>query len=140
MLNFYLMDLQKLVPYVIRSLLHNEVPRLSSGRRRTDFVYIDDVVEGFLSAVVRPDIEGEIIEIGSGALISIRDLVTKIQDLIRATVSPACGTLAGRPLGREYVADIAHSRAALGWIPQVALDEGLVRTVQWYEQYFLKMR
>ena len=55
---------KKLLPYVINNLLEGNAPKLSSGRRQIDWIYIDDVVEGLLSIAITPGIEGETIDIG----------------------------------------------------------------------------
>src|SRR5271165_2707533 len=66
-------DLQKLVPFVIRELLRGEAPKLSSGRRRADWIYVDDVVEGLLRAAITPGIEGCAFDLGTGGLTSVRE-------------------------------------------------------------------
>jgi dTDP-D-glucose 4,6-dehydratase len=47
-------DLQKLVPYVILSLLRGEVSKLSSGNRLTDWIFVEDVIEGLLRVAAVP--------------------------------------------------------------------------------------
>ena len=61
----------KLIPSVTLSLLRGEVPKLSSGRRSADWVYIGDVIEGLLTAAIGPEIDGKTIDLGSGSLVSI---------------------------------------------------------------------
>lgn len=56
----------KLIPSVTLALLRGERPKLSSGKRCADWVYISDVVEGFVTAATAPGIEGETIDLGSG--------------------------------------------------------------------------
>ena len=56
----------KLIPSVTLSLLRGERPKLSSGKARADWVYIADVIEGFVAAATAPGIEGETIDLGSG--------------------------------------------------------------------------
>ena len=51
-------DLQKLVPFITLALLGGEVPKLSSGRRMADWIYVDDVVEGLVRAATAHGIEG----------------------------------------------------------------------------------
>ena len=52
------LDLRKLVPYVTVSLLRGEAPRLTSGARAVDWIYVDDVVDAFLRAAVAPGAGG----------------------------------------------------------------------------------
>ena len=58
-------DISKLVPYVTLSLLRGETPKVTSGARLVDWIYVRDVVEGFIALVTTPGIEG----IHSGAWI-----------------------------------------------------------------------
>ena len=59
-------DQTKLIPSVILSALRGESPQLASGRWEADWVYVDDVIEGFLTAAHAPDIDGRTIDLGSG--------------------------------------------------------------------------
>ena len=52
-------DLRKLVPYVTLSLLKGQTPELSSGVRKVDWIYVDDVVAGYLAAATAKGVEGE---------------------------------------------------------------------------------
>jgi UDP-glucose 4-epimerase len=58
-------DLTKLVPYVALSLLRGESPRLSRGRRRVDWIYVDDVVDGMLAAAQSDLVPGVTIDLGT---------------------------------------------------------------------------
>lgn len=127
-------DQRKLIPYVIGSLLHEQIPRLSSGHWQADWVYVDDVIDGFMMAGYRPGIEGATIELGSGVLVSVRDLVEQIRELLGSSVRPSYGALTDRPLEQVHVADIASAYAKLGWRPKTSLTDGLKQTVTWCEQ------
>lgn len=126
----------KLIPYTILSLLRNEPPRLSSGRRPLDWVYVDDVVEGLLLAAGTPDLKADV-EIGSGTLTPIRDIVARLVGLVAPSVQPIFDALPDRPRETERAADLAVTRTRLGWSPATSLDEGLARTVSWYRRQYL---
>ena len=125
-------DGTKLVPYVITSLLRGEGPRLSSGRREVDWVYVDDVVAAFVAAAEADKAPGSTVDVGSGELVSIRSLVDRIVALVGGDVRPAFGALADRPGERPRAADVAGSREAIGWQPSTPLDAGLARTLEWF--------
>jgi len=128
-------DEAKLVPYVTRSLLAGEAPRLSSGARAVDWVYVDDVVTAFLAAgerAVDDGVAGRPIDVGSGELTTIRSLVERIAGLIGGAAAPQFGALPDRPLEREPRADHGPAHDLLGWVPATPLDEGLARTVAWF--------
>jgi nucleoside-diphosphate-sugar epimerase len=124
----------KLIHYVIRSLLQREAPKLSSGQRQVDWIYIDDVVDGLLAAAHVPAVEGCTIDVGSGNLVSIRSIVEHLVRLIDPQIEPLFGTLAERPFEQVRMADTARSYAIMGWKPATSLEEGLERTVDWYRR------
>jgi UDP-glucose 4-epimerase len=98
-------DVHKLVPYVIRRLLRGEVPRLSSGRRQADWIYVGDVVEGLLRAAVVHGIEGCGFDLGSGSLISVREIVGQITEIVDGSVEPVFDASLDRPFEQERAAD-----------------------------------
>src|SRR6266581_2625651 len=126
--------LRKIVPYVILSLLRGEVPHLTSGERQVDWVYVEDVVEGLLAAARAPGVEGRTIDVGSGELVSIRTLVEHLVRLINPQLQPLFGALLDRPLEQIRVANTAPAAALMGWEAATSLEEGLKRTVDWYEE------
>ncbi len=121
-------DHTKLVPYSILRALRKEAPRLTSGTRPVDWIYIDDVIAGLLAAGEVAGIEGETFDLGSGELVTVRQIVEKICHALAAP-PPEIGALADRPLEAVRRASIAKSISRLGWRPQVGLEEGLHRTI-----------
>ena len=127
-------DRRKLIPYIMLSLLQGEAPKLSSGQWQADWIYVDDVIDGLLAATQAPDVEGCTIDLGSGTLVSIHTVVQQIVNLVDSRVAPLFGALPDRPLEQVRVADTAKSYAIMGWKPTTPLEEGLKRTLAWYEQ------
>ena len=127
-------DETKLVPYVIRCLLDGKVPEITSGTHRIDWIFVDDVVSGFVRMALAPDVDGKSVDLGSGTLITIRELVDRICELMETNLHPAYGALPDRPLEPLRIANVAESRRVLGWSPTVDLGEGLRRTIDWYTE------
>jgi nucleoside-diphosphate-sugar epimerase len=125
-------DLSKLIPYVILSLLQGKSPSISSGDRMIDWIYVNDVVEAYLALAKVPGIEGQTLEIGSGELVSIREIVDQVAGLVSGPAKPKYGALADRPMEPLRIADIARTRDLIEWAPRTPLKEGLSRTVEWY--------
>jgi UDP-glucose 4-epimerase len=125
-------DLQKLVPLVIRELLRGETPKLSSGRRQADWIYVDDVVEGLLRAAITPGIEGCAFDLGTGCLTSVREIVEQIADVIGTSIVPAFGALPDRLFEQEQPADTTFLSSKLGYQPKTSVQYGLESTVAWY--------
>ena len=119
----------KLIPYVIRSLDRGEAPQLSSGTRLVDWVYVDDVVSALLAAATAPRIPDGVLEIGTGEMRSIREVVMMIHGMMGGP-PPVFSTAPAR--GHERVARIAPTCCALGWAPKTSLESGLRSTIKFY--------
>jgi nucleoside-diphosphate-sugar epimerase len=131
-------DLNKLVPYVSLALLEGREPKLSSGLRPVDWVYVDDVVEGLVRAGATPGLEGRRVDLGSGRLETIRAVVERLYEIAGAQTAPPFGTLPDRPMEQVRAADTARTTELLSWCPQTPLEDGLRATFDWYRQNRLK--
>lgn len=126
-------DERKVIPYTILSLLRRERPKLSSGKRLVDWIYIDDVVEGLTRAAFASEITERTFDLGFGSRVSIRRVIEQITQLIGNGVEPDFGAIPDRPLEQERVADTSFMERAFGWTPRTSLEEGLSETVKWYK-------
>lgn len=125
-------DLKKLIPYVTLELLHGGVPKMSSGKRPVDWVFVGDVVEGLIRCALTPGIEGETVDLGSGQLVTIHDLVLQLAQIVSPDASLDFGALPERPFEQVRAADIEHSHQLTGWQPRTSLEDGLRQTVDFY--------
>jgi UDP-glucose 4-epimerase len=127
-------DLTKLVPYVILSILRGQTPKISSGGRPVDWIYVSDVIDGFMTLGEKDGIDGGTFELGSGSMISIREIVQQLAAVVDPKAKVEFGALADRPLEPIRLAKTEETFARLGWKPKVSLQEGLERTVAWYRR------
>jgi UDP-glucose 4-epimerase len=125
----------KLIPSTLKALFDGVPPELSSGRRVLDWIYVDDAVAAFVTAGCAEGIEGRVLDVGSGRLVSIEDLVARLVALTGSGVEPRFGILPDRPTRPPRAADVAATKQALGWQPEVGLEQGLARTVAWYREH-----
>jgi nucleoside-diphosphate-sugar epimerase len=122
----------KLIPYVIRSLIRNEPPQLSSCSRYCDFVFVDDVIRGFLRAAIGSHVGGTVLELGTGRAVMTRDVVERLARLSGASAPPAFGALPDRPETPMIAADLGTTERLIGWTPRWSLDAGLAATFEHY--------
>ena len=128
-------DLRKLVPYVILSLLRGETPQMSSGLRPVDWIYVDDVVDAFVAAAASEVGGGEVLEVGSGELVTVRALVEQLAPLVRTDAQLRFDSANDRRLEQVRKAEIQRTTELLSWRPRVPLAEGLRRTVEFYRAF-----
>lgn len=127
-------DDSKLVPYFVQSLMAGQTPKITSGKRLIDWIYVADVVDGFIAIATTPGIEGESVDLGSGELISTRDFVMKIAELMGTTLRPEVGTLPDRPMEPVFRADVERSFSQIGWRPATPLEHGLNEVIAYYRR------
>jgi NAD dependent epimerase/dehydratase len=125
-----------IIPTIIAQIkAQRPVIHLGNIYTTRDFNYVTDVVEGFIKIAESERAIGEVINIGSGREISIGALVQKISDLLGR--KPKTETDVGRirPASSEVYrlcADNSKAKNLLRWEPGVELEEGLVRTAEWF--------
>lgn len=119
-----------LIPAALQASLAGEDFPMTSGNQEKDWIYIDDVVNGFLAVLDSALPAGETVELGGGRAVSVRDVVEQIYRVVGRGGRPLFGALPGRP-GEEprQIADAARAAELTGWRAEVALAEGLGRMV-----------
>jgi UDP-glucose 4-epimerase len=119
-----------LIPEVITRLLQNCEVQVTEGKQTRDFLYVDDAVDALLQAAVVPGASGEVFNIGSGEIVTVRRCVEMIGELIG---NPHLIRYGARPYSPyeiwDYEPDISRARQFLEWRPRTALVQGLARTV-----------
>jgi UDP-glucose 4-epimerase len=118
------------VPYFLRQALHHgSLVVHSDGTQTRDYVYIDDVVSGMIAAATAPNIDGLVINIGSGKETSVRELVKTIQDITGNTAQALYNPKTPGGVSR-MCADLSLAASRLGYHPSMSLSHGLRLTLQ----------
>lgn len=126
------------IPALIRKFLDarsRSLPTVScwgTGVATREFLFVDDCAEGVVRAAERIE-EPEPINLGTGSEISIRDLSALVARLVgfRGQVVWDPSRPDGQP---RRCLDVERARARLDWSATVGLEEGLRRTIDWYER------
>ncbi|HEX4814803.1 MAG TPA: NAD-dependent epimerase/dehydratase family protein [Nonomuraea sp.] len=125
-------DTAKLVPYVTLALLRGQEPRLTSGAKPADWVYVDDVVEAFVLAAGSRRAAGQAFDVGTGTRVPVREVVELLYRIAGVEAAPPFGSVPDRPLDVPQTADPGPALELTGWRARTGLEEGLRRTVEWY--------
>jgi nucleoside-diphosphate-sugar epimerase len=122
----------KVIPSIILAMLAGEPPRLSSGQRPLDWVYVDDVVAAFVAAIEATSPPVGPIDLGTGRLRTVREMADRIHALIPGSPSPVFGSLPDRPDETVRRASTRQAREAFGWRATTGIGAGLHRTIESY--------
>lgn len=113
-------------------LLAGQAPTVyGDGLQALDYVYVDDVVEATLLALVT-DVSGETLNIGSGVATSVVELLTRLME-VSGHLRPLEREAPDWTAGSHRVGDVRRAAEVLGWRATTPLDEGLRRTFRWLE-------
>jgi nucleoside-diphosphate-sugar epimerase len=127
-------DRNRVIPIVIDNALKSKEFDCSSGTQFRDFVYIDDVVNGIIKSLKNKKNNGQIINLGSGKPIMIKDIILKICKII-GSGKPQFGKIKFRKdeINNLYPS-ITKAKKILKWTPRVKINLGLKKTINYYKK------
>ncbi len=125
-----------IIPTIITQAMSRDHVEIGSLHPTRDFLFVEDTVSGFLRVAEVDGIEGEVMNLGTGEEISVGDLVETIGRLLSRELSAVTTPERLRPSGSEVerlLADASKAKARLGWDARTRLEDGLARTIEWFE-------
>lgn len=122
----------RLIPTVIRRARAGLPLEMVAPEIARDFVFVDDVLRALLDFDrLRPG-TGEVINLGSGVEMTLREVVAAVQDLFGHRSRVVWGGMPARHWdATRWVADRSRAERVLGWRPIVGFREGLARMAEW---------
>ena len=109
-----------------------KVPMYGDGSSRRDYTFIDDLIEGILTAI-RHHKGFEVYNLGESQTTSLKELIRLIEEALgKKAEIEELGTQPGDVL--ITYADSPKARGMLGYQPRVRMEEGMKRFVDWYNQ------
>jgi CDP-glucose 4,6-dehydratase len=133
------LNFTRLVPETAIAVADGRAPAIrSDGSPKRDFLHIDDAVAAYLAVAAALDggvAAGEAFNAGGDRPHSVREIVDLLAAAGNGDCAPRYGP--GLPAGeiRDQYLDSAKLRELTGWRPEVALREGLTRTLEWYREH-----
>src|SRR5712691_8994565 len=115
------------------AFLENTQPVVfGDGEQTRDFTYVENAVQANLLTCEAPNVTGKVFNVGCGRRVSLNQVLEALGKITGKTLEakydpPRDGDI------RDSQADIAQAREYLGYDPQVSFEDGLARTVEWYQ-------
>jgi len=127
-------DRNRVIPIVIDNALKSKEFDCSLGTQFRDFVYVDDVVNGIIKSLKNKKTNGQIINLGAGKPIMIKDIILKICKII-GTGKPQFGKIKFRKDEiKNLYPSITKAKDILNWTPKVKINLGLKKTINYYKK------
>ncbi|MBX3424457.1 MAG: SDR family oxidoreductase [Pirellulales bacterium] len=123
------------IPKFVARMLQGKRPIVfGDGRQSRDFTYVDNVAAGNLAAAAAPAaaVAGRVFNVACGRQFSLLDLIASINRVLGTNLEPEFAPPRAGDV-RESLADVSMAREALGYEPTVDFDEGLRRSIEYYQ-------
>ena len=129
-----------IIPTIITQALKKNIIDIGSIFPTRDFLYVEDTVRGMISTINNKKSIGEVINLGSGYEISIRELAKMIGKILKVNIKFKYNKVRTRPEKSEVerlLASNLKAKKILNWKPkcknQRGLEFGLTKTINWFK-------
>ncbi len=118
--------------FIMQALQGEDITLYGDGEQTRSFCYVDDLVSGFIALMHTSDDVTGPVNLGNPGEFTIRELAEKI-----IALTGAKSKLIHKPLPeddpRQRKPDITLAKQTLGWTPEIDLDEGLGKTIAYFD-------
>ncbi len=119
--------------FIVQALRGEDITLFGDGGQTRAFCFVDDLIEGFLRLMASGEEVTGPINLGNPHEIPVRALAERV-----IALTGSRSNIVYRPLPQDdpmqRCPDITRARAVLGWEPGIALDDGLARTIAYFER------
>jgi len=124
------------IPRFIRLVLEGKPPTIyGSGEQSRDFTYVSDMVRAFLCMGSDKKAIGNVVNFGTGKDVKIKDLAYKIIEIAGVDLEPIYLKERKAEVDR-LCCNYEKAKKLFGWEPQVSLDEGLSKNIEWCRKHW----
>jgi dTDP-glucose 4,6-dehydratase len=126
------------IPTILSQAIAGMSLRLGTLETTRDFTYVADTAAGFLAVAESDATIGEVVNLGSGSEVSIREIVRIAGEIVGRELDVESDEQRVRPKASEVSrlhSDSSKAAKLAGWRAQVPLDEGLRRTADWIREH-----
>jgi len=117
--------------FIIQALKGEDITIYGDGSQTRSFCYVDELIDGFIRLMASPDEFTGPVNLGNPIEFTIKELAEKVIDMTGSK-----SILSYKPLPyddpKQRQPDIKLAKKELGWEPRIKLEEGLVKTIQYF--------
>jgi len=129
----------RIVPGTIRSVLRGERPVIrSDGQFIRDYFYVEDGAAAYMllaeKLLSNDRLRGQAFNFSNEIQVTVLDLVNQILKMLDSSLEPDVRNEASNEIRHQYLS-ACRARTQLAWSPLFTLDEGLAKTISWYQEF-----
>jgi len=129
----------RIVPGTIRSVLRGERPVIrSDGQFIRDYFYVEDGAAAYMllaeKLLSNDRLRGQAFNFSNEIQVTVLDLVNQILKMLDSSLEPDVRNEASNEIRHQYLS-ACRARTELAWSPLFTLDEGLAKTISWYQEF-----
>ena len=126
----------RIIPITITNAIKDKKFDCSEGKQLRDFIFVDDVISAIIKIIKSKKSSGEIINIGSGKPLSVKNVINKICKLVKKG-RPQFGKI---KLRKDEILilypDIKKAKKLLRWRPKTSIKNGLNKTISFFKKCY----
>ena len=118
--------------FIIQALKGEDITIYGDGSQSRSFCYVDELIDGFIRLMASPDDFTGPVNLGNPVEFTIKELAEKVIDM---TNSKSKLSLKPLPLDdpKQRQPDITRAKENLDWEPQIKLEQGLIKTIEYFD-------
>lgn len=129
----------RIIPGTIRSVLRGDRPVIrSDGKYIRDYFYVEDGAAAYMLLAEKldqvPTLKGQAFNFSNEVQMTVKEVVDRILCLLNSDLEPEIRNETRNEILHQYLS-AEKARSLLGWKPLFTLDEGLIRTIDWYKSF-----
>ncbi len=133
------LNFNRIIPGTIRSIMRGERPIIrSNGAYIRDYFYIEDGAYAYMLLAEKmdnPTFHGQAFNFSNESQMTVLEIVRKILQNMNSMLEPQILNSANNEIPHQYLS-AQKAREMLGWSPIFNFDEALIKTINWYRDYF----
>lgn len=123
--------------FIVQALKNDPITIYGDGSQSRSFCYVDEMIEGFIRLMASPDEVTGPVNMGNPIEFSMLELAEKVVAMIGSRSQISFHPLPGDD-PKQRQPDISLAKSLLDWEPRISLDEGLVRTIAYFDQLLMQ--
>ena len=118
--------------FIIQALKNEDISVYGDGSQTRSFCYVEELVDGFIRLMASPDNFTGPVNLGNPVEFTIKELAEKVIDM-----TDSKSNISYQPLPhddpKQRQPDITLAKKQLGWEPTIKLEDGLVKTIEYFD-------